>query len=248
MIIHVLNGDALAQKFPLDDKVIVFRECLIDGPVDARDEDKFWQARRGYIVTVFDTTADQYDEHVLRELEKLGSLRPNDEICFWFERDLFCQTNLWFMIHYVNRLHIALQYSIAYPDFQIDQNWRGFGYHTADHLNNCFQNRIALSVNDIRLGSTLWEAYASHDRSKLIALAKEKSIAFPSLAEVISAHLDRFPSTGLGRPMEKLRQLQLNGFKSFHEIFTSFSETEGVYGFGDLQVKQMLDEITQSSK
>ena len=39
MVYHILNGDALKEQLPtLSGEVIVFRECLVEGPVKAADE------------------------------------------------------------------------------------------------------------------------------------------------------------------------------------------------------------------
>jgi hypothetical protein len=38
---HILNGDALAEKFPLIGKKIICRECMMDAPADAEDEPVF---------------------------------------------------------------------------------------------------------------------------------------------------------------------------------------------------------------
>jgi len=66
---------------------------------------------------------------------------------------------------------------------------------------------------------------------------------------VIQAHIDRFPTNNeLGRPQQRLLaikdQLKTN---DFGQIFQQFSKEEGIYGFGDSQVKAMFDELNNRS-
>ena len=71
-----------------------------------------------------------------------------------------------------------------------------------------------------------------------------ESKAFKFLSEVCKAHIERFPEENqLSRPERVLLELidQSNG--DFAEVFAAFSEREGIYGFGDLQVKAMYDRL-----
>ena len=64
------------------------------------------------------------------------------------------------------------------------------------------------------------------------------------LSDVVCAHLERFPGNGtVGRPEQTLREILLGGTTAFDEIYTAFFKKEGIYGFGDLQVKNMLAKL-----
>jgi hypothetical protein len=63
------------------------------------------------------------------------------------------------------------------------------------------------------------------------------------LKQVCRAHIDRFENGGLGRPHQRLIEIKNSGNNDFSSIFQSFGKTEAIYGFGDSQVKKMLDEI-----
>jgi len=74
--------------------------------------------------------------------------------------------------------------------------------------------------------------------------AAAESKAFKFLPEVCKAHIERFPEGNqMSRPQRVLMELidQSNG--NFAEVFSAFSEREGIYGFGDLQVKAMYDKL-----
>ena len=50
MIFHILNGDSLSGQFPeeIPGEKVIFRECLVDGPVQADSEEVFWKIRKVY--------------------------------------------------------------------------------------------------------------------------------------------------------------------------------------------------------
>jgi hypothetical protein len=64
------------------------------------------------------------------------------------------------------------------------------------------------------------------------------------LKDVIQAHISRFPEDGSdGRPQKTLIEILNKGKTDFYEIFEEFSERDGIYGFGDMQVYNMLKEM-----
>ena len=101
---HILNGDALREKFiahGITTSVITMREALIEGPAQPEVNNSFFEKRANYISQNFDGAEHEYDLHVVRELVKLESLESHSEINLWFENDLFCQVNLWFILKYL---------------------------------------------------------------------------------------------------------------------------------------------------
>ena len=93
--------------------------------------------------------------------------------------------------------------------------------------------------------SKLWKLYQQDDCDEMIRIAEKLKDRFPFFIYAIKAHKDRFPQNGnLGKPTQSLIQImdELNTLE-FGPIFREFSKREEIYGFGDLQVKRMLDEI-----
>lgn len=64
MTVHVLNGDALLERFPdaLPGERLVFRECLIEGPPESPDG--FFAAREGYLAERYGTDGPDYARDV----------------------------------------------------------------------------------------------------------------------------------------------------------------------------------------
>ena len=99
---HLLNGDALKEQFPakITGKTIVFRECLVDGPVEAKAESTFFEKRILFLSQHYGAQGrEEYHEVFLTELEKLNAIPNASPLFLWFEDDLFCQVNLWYSLH-----------------------------------------------------------------------------------------------------------------------------------------------------
>jgi hypothetical protein len=243
MKVHILPGDALAIQFKsvgLDREIIVCRECLIEGDVKADDLKEFFNRRADFISDSYGEDHRRYFDHVASEFEKLKSLSENDEINLWFEYDLFCQVNMWFIISLLNKYHLQNVYRVFPGVLKNEERWKGFGRLIPNQLNDCFSQREKFSDEDLLLGDKLWNAYRNQDLKELLQLSQEQSACFPMLKEVCEAEIDRKQKL---RPQQTLRQITNSGMSDFHKIFSKFWETEGVYGFGDLQVKKMLEQI-----
>lgn len=243
MNVHVLNGDALAGGFPFPGEIIICREALIDGPVDATNLDSFFEERADFIADSFAADKAEYFSRVKTEFDRLSNIQPSSPIHLWFEHDLFCQVNLWFVIHFIREQKMANPIFFVSPPTDVENIWMGFGRMDDAALKSCFARKHLLTESDLKLGASLWNAYRTNDFHKLEQFCLQKSEAFPLLKEVCQAHMDRFSSNGLGRPKQKLKSIIDSGTKDFDKIFKEFWKTEGIYGFGDDQVKKMLAEL-----
>ena len=250
MVYHILNGDALAASFPdahIEGEIIVVREALIDGNLSGENLYAFWESRTKYL----GITESEYYDKVVREFEKIVNAPDNSEFNLWFEFDLFCQVNMWFVLSIINNISISKKVYAVYTshlDKANKQFWNGFGRASANELRSSFANRIPLHVVDVRLGQYLWNAYKTNDPDVLTRIAKNPSPAFPYLQEVVQAHVDRFPTDGSkGKPERVIEDIIKNGTIDFHKVFEAFYARESIYGFGDTQLKKIYDEVKQTS-
>lgn len=246
MQIHVLPGDSLVEVFKQTDikgEIAVCRECLVDGDVSAENPKDFWQVRENYLSLNYPESAIFYKRDVKAEFEKLLNLTEKDEINLWFEHELFCQTNMWFCLWLLRDKNIEF-YRVA-PIINDEKDiWNGFGVLDANELKKCFNQRVKFSRNDIQLGKQLWKAFCFKDYRSLKFLSKTKSKCFPNLETVCDAAIEQ-----QSRPKETIQKIIANGEKNFSKVFKKFNETEGVYGFGDSQVKNIYNEVVlQNSK
>jgi hypothetical protein len=243
-IYHVLNGDCLAEQLgqtAINQDFIICRECLIDGDVKANNLNDFWKIRAEFIVDSYEATTEDYFEKTVKEFEKLSNLPENLEICLWFENDLFCQVNMWFVLSILLK-QANLKVFRVFPISGNGDIWKGFGNATSAKLEKAYSSKVQFEQNDLDLGVHLWEAYQKNDFEQLKELSKTHSNCFEYLEEVCQAHLDRFPSNNtLGKPEQLIKELILDKPIEFQEVFQEFSERAGIYGFGDLQVKSIYE-------
>jgi hypothetical protein len=247
MIYHILNGDSLAYSFPetkIIGEMIVVRECLIDGDLSGDTLHYFWQSRAKYM----GLAEAEYHNYVVKEFEKIMSAPDSSEFNLWFEYDLFCQVNMWFVISIINTLSIKKKvYAVntSYLDRTSKQFWNGFGPANSDELSACFADRIILNDVDLQLAGDLWTAYKSGNLDELTHLATKQSSAFPYQQEVVKAHVDRFPKEGKGRPEKVIEEITKNISTDFDKVLKEFWDRESIYGFGDTQVKYLYDKVMQ---
>lgn len=242
MTYHIVNGDCLAKQLTNTDysqNLIICRECLVDGDVAADNLTKFWQVRANHIATAYGAT--NYDDKVIKELNKVSSIPSHAEVCLWFEDDLFCQVNLWFIVTLFSSLTNITLYRV-FPPKSNHNHWQGFADCDAKMLSQCHLAKIKFSHQDKTLAINLWHAYQKNDLDTLMTLANSHSNCFRYLKEVCQAQADRF-SYQQGIP-SKFEQIVTDIFANtadFNTAFKLFSEQHGIYGLGDLQMKIIYD-------
>jgi hypothetical protein len=246
MVYNILNGDSLAYSFPdakIEGDIIVVREALIDGDLSGGNLHDFWRSRAKHM----NITETEYSNSVVKEFEKIVTAPENSAFNLWFEYDLFCQVNMWFVLSIINSLSITKKVFAVFTS-HLDKTskhfWNGFGPANTDELKICFANRTILSEADVYFGQELWKAYKDGNPDELTNLSKHQSSAFPYLREVVNAHVARFPKDGRkGRPETVIEDITKNISTDFHEVFREFWNRESIYGFGDTQLKSLYDKV-----
>lgn len=237
MVIHVIPGDAYVETFKqagIDGEIIVCREALVDGPIYAAENEEFWRARAEHL-----SPADpkEYFEKTVPGFQKLADSGASDEIYLWFEYELFCQVNMWFCLSLLENTGAEI-YLVAPVTLSKQNRWDGFAKLTADDLETCFAARTKFTSDDIALGAALWEAFKTEDFDALRKLSTSNSSCFPYLEEVCEAAIQKETE-----PCRLLTDILMSGETSFEKIFVTFRTLAGVYGYGDTQVKRILDTL-----
>jgi hypothetical protein len=245
MVFHVLNGDALKEQLSgkIAGEVIVARECLIDGPVSAADLETFFQLRAAFITEAYhDNDESLYFQRTVPEFRKMQNIPNNTTVNLWFEDDLFCQVNFWFVSHLLSQRHESFEVFLVRP---IKGAINGFGSMDTRQLKTALYKRMRLFQEDLDILAKLWESYQTGDARILLESANSLPKKFSFVLPAIHAQLDRFPKNGNpGRPEASLIQVMHDlQTTEFGPVFRAFCEKESIYGFGDLQVKRMFDKI-----
>jgi hypothetical protein len=249
--IALLNGDCLAEQLkgaelPLE--IVVFREALVSGPLGGATWEEFWETRVGFLTKQYGATALEVQEKTVAELDKIRSLTDGVELSLWFEDDLFCQVNLWFVLNLLSESQNIKIFRVFPPEASPTNRWRGFGDASAAALEQAYESKVPFTSSDLVLGKNLWEAYRLGDRAQLTTLSKSASPCFRQLVEVCQAQLDRISEDPSERRPEKvIMELFRMGITNFDTLFSQFSEREGIYGFGDLQVRELMDSIKKKA-
>lgn len=235
---NVLPGDSLVEEFRktgIDGEMIVFRDALIVGPVDAKAPDEFWDERAQFILTEYAEDEIVFHERVADEIEKLAEITEDDEVTLWFEYELFCSVNMWFCLAKLADSGANI-YRAEPAVLSEDDRWSGFGKLGTDELQRCFDSRQLFTRGDLKLGAELWNAFRFRDLDRLRELLNSDSPRFPYLAEVIQAAIDIDT-----KPLEILAEIRSEGVTDLSAIFPEFTKRGGVYGFGDLQVQRLVE-------
>jgi len=239
-MIHILNGDSLLDKFPkeLKGERIVARECLIEGDVSADNLSEFYNNRASFLYHAYGTSKTDYVEKTRTEFEKISELNPLEQVFCWFEKDLFCQANFWFVCDLLHRKNQQNVFLVLAENLQF-----GFAALSTQELKQSIETGTLLSSSDLANFSKLWKAYQAKNFDELQEIEKRLISKFPFLKEVVLAEIIKDPKGKKGNPMEVLEELIfLKQSTDLKEIFPEFSKRLPIYGYGDLQVKRMIKE------
>jgi hypothetical protein len=237
MVFHVFNGDALAEQLSgkLEGECIVFRECLIEGPLNANSEKEFWEFRKEYIEYTFGKNPP-YEEYSQSEILKIEEIGKHDEVYFWFEEDSFCQVNFWKACSLLKSIPSKAALVLPGPESPYS-----FGKLSAEQLILRLQSAQILSNSDLDLFSRLWINYQQEDFGQLEQIAQSSFSKFPFLAQAIRSvkeiKADDLPSKILESIQKDLSTDQ------FKLVFKEFQQRAPSYGLGDLQVLNLWNKV-----
>ena len=230
-----------------------WREALIEGPTPAGITGDEWRTLRARHLTEFYGVDPVKTERELRvQEEKLASHPKHDEVVLWFEHDLFCQTNLIYLLNWFaesNQGNTKLSL-ICIGEFPGLPNFRGLGELSVEQLASLFDSRHEVSNAEKTLASTAWEAYCSTDPTAIQTLMESDTSALPFLTPALQLHLERFPfvSNGVGRIENRALELIHDGVRSFVDLFPRFGDAEPAYGLGDAQFWNTLRRMSEAEE
>jgi len=247
--VHILNGDSLKYQLQaiINDELIVTRECLIDGNVQGETLTDFYANRAAFTAQYDDCTVAGYYEKSATEIDKIANIEVGRQIICWFEDDLFCQANFWFVINLLVKSGHQENIYLVRPS---PGNEYSFASMAEYELTLALKEKQALFPQQLKLLAELWPLYQQNDGEKMVIIAQQLSTELPFLLSAIKAHQCRIPDeSGLGYPERQLLAVvaELNSTE-FSAVFKCFSAREGIYSFGDMQVKQMFERLIESKK
>jgi hypothetical protein len=246
-IYHILNGDSLKSQLPnsILGELIVARECLVDGNIQGESLSDLFINRAEYLESYSQIPIGKYFESTVPEITKITNIPPGATVYCWFEDDLFCQVNFWFVLHLLCKNEQGYKIYLVRPN---RGNEYSFGHMSQKELITAYKTaRIIKSFELKRLGR-LWGNYQQKNFDKMLKLAEMFLDKYPFLLPAINAEIDRLPNaSGYGRPERQLllimKKLETQNFATVYRVF---HQNEAIYSFGDLQVRRIFDELLKS--
>jgi hypothetical protein len=233
-MLHLLNGDATAAVFPdaLPGERAVC-DILMEGPARAGAD-----ARAAWLAPRLGVTEAAYARGWREGEATLARASEHDEVVLWFEQDLFCATNLWFVL---DRLATAPRVSLVFPP--LADGFDGLGTLGATAFVPLFERRERLDRATRDEAQALWRAYAAHEPTDLAGLGGR----LPFAREAVRLHCGRFPSRAHG--LDEVEHATLaaleGGPRPFPELFREVTRAGPLraYGLGDVQLALVLREL-----
>jgi len=205
---HILNGDSLNEQFPdsISGEIIITRECLVDGDVSGETLADFYINRAkfiGYLLN--ENNTDFYFRKSVVEFLKIQNIPEMSEINLWFEDDLFCQVNLWFVFYLLNVNNRDYHIFLVRANFG---NENSFGQISDFELREAYQNKTKLELTEILKFSKFWDLYRKKEVEEMVEIASTLNDKFRFLKPAVLAFSELIPTNGrLSKPVQTVNQL-----------------------------------------
>ncbi len=247
-ILHITNGSSLTnylKELNFTGNFLTWHEMLCEGPtVEQIDTHEFVEARRSFLIEYYNIDIDEYQFH--KELEILNNLEAYSKIILWFEYDLFCHINLVAVISLLQQKNVTLPlFLVCSGRVKGEKDFKGLGELSENQLLDHYDNMVKLTESDIDLATSIWRIYCGKDHNLLKPYIIKNS-SFEYLNSCLKAHLKRFPNSknGLGRLEKHILEITRdNQIKSKHHLLGYVLNYQGYYGFGDIQIRRMIDKL-----
>lgn len=239
---NILNGDSLKERFPkkIKGEIYIARECLVDGNVNFTTNEELFEQRSNFVSKNFsEFTKEDYFNYTVSQFNSISNLPKNSEINLWFEDDLFCQVNLWFIFT------LLKSEQTLYLIRPKKNSPYSFGHMTQEELIFSFHKKTKINKTEFEKLKQLWLNYQKNDIDSLKIISQELNTKFPFLIPVIKAHENRISIDNKISFLEQecLTLIKKLKTKDFIPFFKAFSNQFGIYGFGDIQVSNIHKEI-----
>lgn len=247
--LHITNGNILTdylRELGYKDDIITWQEMLCEGPTIPKiDSEEFFEIRADFLKSYYDIEVDTNE--LKEELSKLDNVEKYDEINLWFEYDLFCHINLIGVLNLLHQKEIEKPlYLICSGRVEGEKSLKGLGELNPNQIEQHYKGKVLLSQDDKDLAIALWRTYCGKDHNILKPYIVTKS-NFRYMSNCLKAHLKRYPHQKSGLSVLEdniLRLIRDNQINSEHHLMGYCLNYQGFYGYGDLQMKRLIDKLS----
>lgn len=247
--LHITNGSSLTEYLKdlgITGTFLTWHEILCEGPtIREIDTNAFVETRRSFLNEFYNIDIDEYE--FKKEMYKLDDVSDYSEIVLWFEYDLFCHINLVGVISLLTQKKIDLpMYLVCSGRIKEAKELKGLTELLPEQLLQHYKDKVRLTEEDIDIAKSVWDIYCGKDHN-LLKPYIVKTSSFKYLNNCLKAHLKRFPDSKNGLCALEHNILTLikeNEIKSRHHLLGYALNYQGYYGFGDIQLKRMIDALS----
>jgi hypothetical protein len=203
-MLHITNGDSAAagirQVVP-DGYVLAWRDALHVGPVPAGlSLPELSALRTRFIEEQGWAPAGTVAASFAERDAALAGFHQHDEVCLWFEHDLYDQLQLLQVLDWLageGPGDTALRL-ICISELPGVERFYGLGQLTPAQLATLYPQRRPISREQLDLAGEAWAAFRSADPTNLAALLAGDTSALPFLRAALPRLLAELPAVGDG--------------------------------------------------
>lgn len=247
-MIHIVNGDALANKMKnFNGMVVPWREMYDFGPLMKDGSQEMLLIKRSlFFEKKVGIPASLFIENGQKQNQWLDNLPRNSEITLWFEHDRYDQTMLMYLLNELSTKgfkNLSLVTINQYPG--IDPFY-GLTQLSSRQLIQLYHTRKqSITKEQISEAIAGWNAYTSvnpYDIERWITSSKGH---LPFLKKAMETHLSYFPSikNGLSEVENLVFHFINERICSFIEIFQYINEQRDIDGLSDLHLAAIINQL-----
>ena len=233
-MLHVVNGDSTRyglERGGVSGDIVSWPDVLHDGPTPrGLSPDEWRRVRVEFLASRGNGDGTDLARRYAEDDEALERWREHDEIVLWFEHDLYDQLILIRHLDWISGLRDRHR-----AQFSLIQSSTYLGPLAPDRLAALFPTRVAITEEQLRLGTRAWDAYCAPEPHALEKLIKDNTSALPYLRGALRRHLEDYPSigNGLSRSEQQLLDALAAGAETLPQAFTACSRMEERIFMGD---------------
>lgn len=238
-ILHVANGEctaAVLREGTFTDPIVAWPEIIMEGPPPfaSLDESHTRSLRIQYISSQYNVEASEVEAKLALLDETVDRGAKASTIYLWFDSDLFCRTNLLYLLWLLRTTTPRL---ITIPPG---------GLSRGTPLDPYLLNATQLSAAFVERANRVWIAYTSSSPESLVPFLED-----PFWGDSVRLHLQRFPAKRDGLSLIQRRILTNLSSEPipFPTLFQRFQAADNFeYGLGDLQIWEEIKTLASASR
>ena len=220
---------------------------VCQGPVLPLPEPDYLERRRAWLSACWDIPRAELDAKLRGVSELPEQLADHDEICLWFEHDLYDQSILvQLLAELAGHPQLHARVRIVSIDRHVElRRFIGLGQLRPEQLAALFPKRHMLAPEAYELAVRAWDAWREPTPDRLRD-TDWSSHALPFLAGAIDRHLQEFPAArdGLGLTQRLTLQAIADGSMFAAQVFGRLlGELDPAPWLGDLMFWAYLREL-----